>query len=136
MDGLRKKKQMGLKENKTTDAYQPKFRRTKMKKIEAYIQPFMLNKVTDALHAIHIHGMSVIEAKGFGKEKDESHPHHSNEVTDFTPKTKIEIICNNEDAKKIIETLQKSAHTGRRGDGKIYVTGIDKVINIRTGQED
>jgi nitrogen regulatory protein PII len=107
-----------------------------MKKIEAYIQPFMLIKVTDALRDIHVHGMSVIDAKGFGREKDESHPHHANNVNDFTPKTKIEIICSEEDSERIIETIQKTAHTGRKGDGKVFVTHIDKAISIRTGQEE
>ena len=107
-----------------------------MKKIEAYIQPFMLHKVTDALRAVHVQGMSVIEAKGFGKEKDESHPHHASNVIDFTPKIKIEIICNDQDVKRITETIQTSAHTGRKGDGRIFITGIDKVISIRTGQEE
>lgn len=107
-----------------------------MKKIEAYIQPFMLRKVVDALRAIHIQGMSVIESKGFGKEKDESHPHHIGEqVVDFTPKTKIEIICNDDQYLKIVDTIQKAAHTGRKGDGKIFVTSIDDVISIRTGEK-
>ena len=108
-----------------------------MKKIEAYIQPFMLHKVVDALRAIHIHGMSVIEARGFGKEKDESYPHHTVDyVVDFTPKMKIEIVCNGDQSTKIVETIQKSAHTGRKGDGKIFVTTIDSVIGIRTGEQD
>lgn len=107
-----------------------------MKKIEAYIQPFMLHKVTDALRAIHVQGMSVIDAKGFGKEKDESHPHHGSDVIDFTPKTKIEIVCSEQDCEKIIEVIQKSAHTGRKGDGKILLSTVDRVISIRTGQVD
>ncbi len=105
-----------------------------MKKIEAYIQPFMLKKVVDALRLIHIHGMSVIEAKGFGKEKDESYPHHAADyVVDFTPKTKIEIICSNEDCQKIVEVIQQSAHTGRKGDGKIFIYDLERAISIRTG---
>ena len=107
-----------------------------MKKIEAYIQPFMLHKVTDALRAIHVQGMSVIDAKGFGKEKDESHPHHISDVIDFTPKVKIEIVCSEQDCKKIVEIIQESAHTGRKGDGKILLSTIDRVISIRTGQVD
>lgn len=108
-----------------------------MKKIEAYIQPFMLRKVVDALMAIHIHGMSVIEAKGFGKEKDESYPHHTTDyIVDFTPKTKIEIVCNDHLSSKIVETIQKSAHTGRKGDGKIFISTIDRGVSIRTGQAD
>lgn len=103
-----------------------------MKKIEAYIQPFMLHKVVDALRAIHIHGMSVIEAKGFGKEKDESYPHHTVDyIVDFTPKTKIEIVCDDDQSSKIVETIQKSAHTGRKGDGKIIITNVERVFSIR-----
>lgn len=106
-----------------------------MKKIEAYIQPFLLRKVTDKLHEIHIHGMTIIEAKGFGKEKDESYPHHAIDyAVDFTPKTKIEIICPDEMCDRIIETIQKSAHTGRKGDGKIFVVSIEEAISIRTGE--
>ena len=107
-----------------------------MKKIEAYIQPFMLRKVEEALHAIHIHGMSVIEAKGFGKEKDESYPHHAvDSVIEFTPKTKIEIICIDQDCAKIVEAIRSSAHTGRKGDGKIFVYDVMRTISIRSGRE-
>lgn len=108
-----------------------------MKKIEAYIQPFMLQKVTDSLHEIHIHGMTVYEVKGFGREKDESYPHHSSDsVVEFTPKVKIEIICNEQDTDKIIEVIRKNAHTGRRGDGKIIVyDSIKKMVSIRTSEE-
>ncbi len=108
-----------------------------MKEIKSYIQPFMLQKVTDALHKIHIRGMSVSELKGFGKEKDEAYPHHSREyVTEFTPKIKIEIVCNDEEVDKIVRAIQESAHTGRKGDGKIFISTIDHVISIRTGQKD
>jgi len=108
-----------------------------MKKIEAYIQPFMLHKVVDALRAIHIHGMSVIEAKGFGKEKDESYPHHTVDyIVDFTPKTKIEIVCNDDQSTIIVETIQKAAHTGRKGDGKVFVSSIERGVSIRTGEQD
>ncbi|OGS43203.1 MAG: transcriptional regulator [Elusimicrobia bacterium RIFOXYD2_FULL_34_15] len=108
-----------------------------MKKIESYIQPFMLQKVIDGLHEIHIHGMTVSEVKGFGKEKDESYPHHSGDyVVEFTPKVKIEIICRNKDTDEIIEVIKKTAHTGRQGDGKIIVyNSIEKVVSIRTSEE-
>jgi len=106
-----------------------------MKEIKAYIQPFMLQKVTDALHKIHIHGMSVCEIKGFGKEKDEAYPHHSKDyVYEFVPKVRIEIMCAEKDAKKIIDVIKKHAHTGRRGDGKIIVINVEKLISIRTGK--
>jgi len=80
-----------------------------MKKIEAYVQPFMLRKVEEALRSIHIHGMTVIDAKGFGREKDESYPHHTADyVVEFTPKTKIEIICSAADCDNLVETLRKA----------------------------
>ncbi len=105
-----------------------------MKEIKAYIQPFMLQKVIDALHKIHVHGMSVSELKGFGREKDEAYPHHAREsVVEFTPKVKIEIVCPDENAQQIAQTLQEAAHTGRRGDGKIFVSNIEEAISIRTG---
>lgn len=108
-----------------------------MKEIKAYIQPFMLQKVTDALHEIHIRGMSIIDIKGFGKEKDEGYPHHSRDyVTEFTPKMKIEIICFDDEVNKIVETIQKSGHTGRKGDGKIIVTNVEKVFSIRNKDVD
>lgn len=108
-----------------------------MKEIKAYIQPFMLQRVTDALHKIHVRGMSVNEIKGFGKEKDEAYPHHSREyVTEFTPKIKIEIACHDEEAEQIIETIKEHAHTGRKGDGKIFMTTLDYVASIRTGETD
>lgn len=105
-----------------------------MKKIEAYIQTFMLKKVEDALRAIHVHGMSVIEAKGFGREKDESFPHHTADyAVDFTPKTKIEIVCPDGSGKEIVDTIRKSAHTGRKGDGKIFVFDVREAVSILTG---
>ena len=108
-----------------------------MKEIKAYIQPFMLQKVTDALHKIHVRGMSVSEIKGFGKEKDESYPHHARDyVTEFTPKVKIEIVCADQEIEPVIRTIQESAHTGRKGDGKIFVSTIDHVVSIRTGVKD
>ena len=108
-----------------------------MKEIKAYIQPFMLQKVTDALHRIHIRGMSVNEIKGFGKEKDEAFPHHSKDyVTEFTPKVKIEIACHDEEASQIVACIKEHAHTGRKGDGKIFITTIDHTVSIRTGDTD
>ena len=108
-----------------------------MKKIEAYIQPFMLQKVVDGLHEIHIHGMSIYEIKGFGKERDESYPHHFDNFTEeFTPKVKIELICMDEDVSKIAKVIEKYAHTGRKGDGKIIIyDSIEKLISIRTSEE-
>src|SRR3989338_9077623 len=108
-----------------------------MKEIRAYIQPFMLQKVTDALHKIHVHGMSVSEIKGFGKEKDESYPHYDKDyVIEFTPKVKIEIVCGDEEVKGVIKAIQENAHTGRKGDGKICISSVERVVSIRTGQTD
>ena len=106
-----------------------------MKEIKAYIQPFMLQKVTNALHKIHVRGMSVNEIKGFGKEKDESYPHHSGDyVIEFTPKVKIEIVCKDEEVKTIVDVIRESAHTGRKGDGKIFIYNVEEVMSIRTGE--
>lgn len=107
-----------------------------MKEIKAYIQPFMLDKVEDALKEIHIHGMSVCDVKGFGKEKDESYPHNYQDyVVEFTPKVKIEIVCPDQDVDKIVECIYQNAHTGRKGDGKIFVTEVLRAKSIRTGDE-
>lgn len=107
-----------------------------MKEIKAYIQPFMLNKVETALKKLHIHGMSVCDVKGFGREKDESYPHHYQDyVVEFTPKVKIEIVCPDEDVDKIVECVCQNAHTGRIGDGKIFVTEVSRAKSIRTGEE-
>ena len=107
-----------------------------MKKIEAYIQTFMLDKVEDALRAIRVHGMSVMDMKGFGREKDESYPHHTADYTvNFTPKSKIEIICPNADCDKIVETLRTAAHTGRKGDGKVFVYEVSKAVSILSGKQ-
>ena len=105
-----------------------------MKEVKAYIQPFMLQKVTDALREIHVRGMTVSELKGFGREKDESHPHHTGEsVVEFTPKVKLEIVCSDEECEAIAKAIRSAAHTGRRGDGKIFITKVDEAISIRTG---
>ncbi len=107
-----------------------------MKEIKAYIKPFMLQKVTNALREIHIGGMSVSDTKGFGKQKDESYQHPSQDLIDFTPKIKIEIVCSDEETDKIVEVIQKNAHTGRFGDGKIFISTVDQVVSIRTGKKD
>ncbi len=106
-----------------------------MKEIKAYIQPFMLQKVITALRHIHIQGMSVTEIKGAGKDKDESYPYYSMDyIVDLTPKVKLEIICSDSDVEKIISVIKESAHTGRGGDGKIFVSNIEEAISNRTGK--
>ena len=107
-----------------------------MKKIEAYIRPVMLEKVEEAIQLLHICGMSVMEAKGFGKEKEEDYPHHIlDDEVDLIPKTKIEIICEDKDYKKIIDVIKSSAHTGRKGDGNIYVYDVSEAMSILTGEK-
>ena len=105
-----------------------------MKKIEAYIQPFMLQHVLHALREAHVHGLTVSDVRGFGREKDESYPHGpADYAVDFTPKTKLEILCKDADAHALVETLRTAAHTGRRGDGKVSMLDVGMVVSIRSG---
>ncbi len=107
-----------------------------MKLVQAYIQPFMLPKVLRELHAIHVRGMTMLEVKGFGREKDESYPHQASDyAVDFTPKVKLELLCHDEEVDDIVVALSRSAHTGRGGDGKVFVTEIGRIRSIRTGEE-
>jgi len=106
-----------------------------MKQIHAYIQPFMLDKVVAALKTLRIHGMSVVEARGFGREKDQSYAHHYvDDTVQFTPKLKIEIVCVDQDVEKIVEAIQKNAHTGRKGDGKLFVVNVEEAVSVLTGE--
>ena len=106
-----------------------------MKKIEAIIKPFKLDDVKDALHDIGISGLTVVEAKGFGRQKGHTELYRGAEyVVDFLPKVKIEIVIDDHILDKALEAIQQAANTGRIGDGKIFVTTIDEVIRIRTGE--
>jgi len=106
-----------------------------MKKIEAIIKPFKLDEVKEALQAAGIQGMTVLEVKGFGRQKGHTELYRGAEyVVDFLPKIKIEIIVPEEDVQKIVDVIQKAAKTGRIGDGKIFVTPVEEVIRIRTGE--
>ena len=106
-----------------------------MKKVEAIIKPFKLDEVKDSLSAIGIQGMTVSEVKGFGRQKGHTEVYRGAEyVVDFLPKVKIEIIVKEEMAAQVVQTIETSAKTGRIGDGKIFVTSIDEVIRIRTGE--
>lgn len=106
-----------------------------MKKIEAIIKPFKLDDVKDALNEIGIHGMTVTEVKGFGRQKGHTELYRGAEyVVEFLPKIKIEAIVSDEDVEKVIETILKIARTGNIGDGKIFVYDIKDVIRIRTGE--
>jgi len=106
-----------------------------MKKIEAVIKPFKLDEVKDALNAIGVQGITVTEVKGFGRQKGHTELYRGAEyVVDFLPKVKIEIIAADNLVSKIVSTIETSAKTGRIGDGKIFVTPVEEVIRIRTGE--
>lgn len=106
-----------------------------MKKIEAYIRPFKLDEVKDALADIGIKGMSVSEVKGFGRQRGHSEIYRGSEYTvDFLPKIKIEIIIRDEDLDTVIDSFIEHASTGRLGDGKIFVYDVIDAIKIRTGE--
>ena len=106
-----------------------------MKKIEAIIKPFKLDEVKEALNDIGLQGLTVIEAKGFGRQKGHTELYRGAEyVVDFLPKVKIEVIVDDALADRAIEAIQTAARTGRIGDGKIFVSTIDEAIRIRTGE--
>jgi nitrogen regulatory protein P-II 1 len=107
--------------------------RGNMKEIKAFIQPFLLGKVTKALEEIpEFPGMSVSDVKGFGRGKME----RKVRIVEFVPKVKIEIIAKDEMADRIVETIQRYAHTGNMGDGKIFVSNIERAVRIRSGEKD
>jgi nitrogen regulatory protein P-II 1 len=106
-----------------------------MKKVEAVIKPFKLDEVKDALNSIGVQGITVAEVKGFGRQKGHTELYRGAEyVVDFLPKVKLEIIAADHLVPKIIDTIETAAKTGRIGDGKIFVTPVDEVIRIRTGE--
>jgi len=106
-----------------------------MKKIEAIIKPFKLEEVKENLGLIGIHGMTVIEVKGFGRQKGHTELYRGAEyIVDFLPKVKIEIVVSDEDLDKAVESIQSTAKTSRIGDGKIFVSDLEQVVRIRTGE--
>ncbi len=106
-----------------------------MKKIEAIIKPFKLDEVKEALQEIGLQGITVIEAKGFGRQKGHTELYRGAEyVVDFLPKVKIEVVLPEDLLEKALETIQEAARTGRIGDGKIFVSSIEETIRIRTGE--
>ena len=106
-----------------------------MKKIEAVIKPFKLDEVKDALQDIGVQGMTVLEAKGYGRQKGHSELYRGAEyVIDFLPKIKIEVVVADDLAPAVIDAIQTAAHTGKIGDGKIFVSSLEDVIRIRTGE--
>jgi len=106
-----------------------------MKKIEAIIKPFKLDEVKDALHAIGIQGMTVTEVKGFGRQKGHVELYRGAEYDiSFIPKVKLEIVVSDAMVEKIVETVKEKAKTGKIGDGKIFVSSLEQIIRIRTGE--
>ncbi len=106
-----------------------------MKKIEAVIKPFKLDEVKEALQDIGVQGMTVVEAKGYGRQKGHSELYRGAEyVIDFLPKIKIEVVVPDDLVAPVVEAVQQAARTGKIGDGKIFVTDVLEVIRIRTGE--
>jgi nitrogen regulatory protein P-II 1 len=106
-----------------------------MKKIEAIIKPFKLDEVKEALHDIGLQGITVVEAKGFGRQKGHTELYRGAEyIVDFLPKVKIELVLEDSLVERAIEAILQVAATGRIGDGKIFVSNIEQVIRIRTGE--
>lgn len=106
-----------------------------MKKIEAIIKPFKLDEVKDALHEIGLQGITVIEAKGFGRQRGHTELYRGAEyVVDFLPKVKIEIVLDDAIVEQAVEAIQSAAQTGRIGDGKIFISSVEDAIRIRTGE--
>ena len=106
-----------------------------MKKVEAIIKPFKLDEVKEALNAAGLSGLTVCEVKGFGRQKGHTELYRGAEyVVDFLPKVKLEIIVREEQVVEVVEAIQEAAKTGRIGDGKIFVSNIEDVIRIRTGE--
>ena len=106
-----------------------------MRKVEAIIKPFKLDEVKEALNEIGIQGITVSEVKGFGRQKGHTELYRGAEyVVDFIPKIKMEIIVSDEVVTQVVDTIAEAAKTGRIGDGKIFVTPIDEIIRIRTGE--
>jgi len=106
-----------------------------MKKIEAIIKPFKLDEVKEALHEVGLQGITVLEAKGFGRQKGHTELYRGAEyVVDFLPKVKIEVVMSDDMVDKAVEAIAKAAKTGQIGDGKIFVYDLDQTVRIRTGE--
>jgi len=106
-----------------------------MKKVEAIIKPFKLDEVKAALSKIGVQGMTLSEVKGFGRQKGHTELYRGAEyVVDFIPKVKLEVVVPDDQVKPVVEVIEKAAKTGKIGDGKIFVTGIDDIVRIRTGE--
>ena len=108
-----------------------------MKKVEAIIKPYKLDEVKEALAAIDINGMTITNVKGYGRQQGHSELYRGAEyVVDLIPKIKLEVVISNDRVEEVVDTIAKSAQTGKIGDGKIFVSTINKTMRIRTGEED
>jgi nitrogen regulatory protein P-II 1 len=108
-----------------------------MKKVDAIIKPFKLDDVREALSAVGISGMTATEVKGFGRQKGHTELYRGAEyVVDFLPKIKLEVVIKDDQIESCIDAITQAARTGKIGDGKIFVTNVEKVVRIRTGEED
>ena len=106
-----------------------------MKKVEAIIKPFKLDEVKEALQEVGLQGITVTEAKGFGRQKGHTELYRGAEyVVDFLPKVKVEVVLTDESVAAAVEAIRKAAQTGRIGDGKIFVSSVEEAIRIRTGE--
>ena len=106
-----------------------------MKKIEAIIKPFKLDEVKEALHEVGLQGITVLEAKGFGRQKGHTELYRGAEyVVDFLPKVKIELVVDDEMVADAVDAIQSTAQTGRIGDGKIFILPVEEAIRVRTGE--
>ena len=106
-----------------------------MKKIEAIIKPFKLDEVKEALQEVGLQGITVTEAKGFGRQKGHAELYRGAEyIVDFLPKVKLEVICEDNVVERAVEAIVNAARTGRIGDGKIFISPVEEVIRIRTGE--
>ena len=108
-----------------------------MKKIEAVIKPFKLDEVKEALHEVGVSGITVTEAKGFGRQKGHTELYRGAEyVVDFLPKVRLEVVVDDDQVERVVEAIANAARTGRIGDGKIFVSAIEGAVRIRTGERD
>jgi nitrogen regulatory protein PII len=108
-----------------------------MKKVEAVIKPFKLDEVKEALHEIGVSGITVTEAKGFGRQKGHTELYRGAEyIVDFLPKVRLEVVVDDGQVERVVEAIANAARTGRIGDGKIFVTPVETAVRIRTGERD
>ena len=108
-----------------------------MKKIEAIIKPFKLDDVKDALNAVGVKGMTISEVKGYGRQKGHTEIYRGAEyVVDFIPKIKIEIVVDADQVNQVVDTIRNAANSGTIGDGKIFVMPVERIVRVRTGEED